>query len=65
MTTGRKTPVERKTAYESARLVGARAWAFVGCALVFVIARLVALGSVESAVQCVLVGAVDQSSSND
>lgn len=57
MTTGRKTPVERKAAYESARLVGARAWAFVGCALAFVIA-LVALGSVESAVQCVLVGAV-------
>ena len=49
MTTGRKTPVERKAAYESARLVGARAWAFVGCALAFVIA-LVALGSVESAV---------------
>ena len=57
MTTGRKTPVERKAAYESVRLVGARAWAFVGCALAFVIA-LVALGSVESAVQCVLVGAV-------
>lgn len=50
MTTSRKTPVERKAAYESARLVGARAWAFVGCALAFVIA-LVALGSVESAVQ--------------
>ena len=57
MTTGRKTPAERKAAYESARLVGAHAWAFVGCALAFVIA-LVALGSVESAVQCVLVGAV-------
>ena len=55
MTSGRKTPEERQRAFESARLIATRAWAFVGCALAFVIA-LAALGSVESAVQCVLVG---------
>lgn len=55
--TARKTPVERQAAYESARLVAVRAWAFVGCALAFVIA-LAALGRVESAVQCVVVGGV-------
>lgn len=55
--TARKTGAERQAAYESARLVAVRAWAFVGCALAFAIA-LAALVSVESAVQCVLVGAV-------
>lgn len=57
MTAGRKTPDEQQRAYVSARLVAVRAWAFVGCAVAFVIA-LVALGSVGDAVKCLLVGAV-------
>ena len=53
MTAGRKTPDEQQRAYVSARLVAVRAWAFVGCAVAFVIA-LVALGSVGDAVKCLL-----------
>ena len=57
MTAGRKTPEEQQRAYVSARLVAVRAWAFVGCAVAFVIA-LAAIGSVGDAVECLLVGAI-------
>ena len=35
--TPRRTPQEQQRAFEAARLVATRAWAFVGCAAVFVI----------------------------
>lgn len=55
--TPRRTPQEQQRAFEAARLVATRAWAFVGCAAVFVIV-LAGLGLVGSAVESVLVGAV-------
>ncbi len=55
--TTRRSPQERQEAFESARLVATRAWAFVGCAAVFVI-LMMAFARVGSAVESVLVGAV-------
>lgn len=50
-------PDEPRGAASSARLVALRAWAFVGCAAVFVIVVL-ALGTISSALGCFLVAVI-------
>lgn len=48
---------EREVAYRKARLIGVRAWAFIGCCIAFVI-TIQALGLVGSAVECLFVAVI-------
>lgn len=52
-----KDETERKRAYQSARLVAVRVWAFVGCCIAFIFVMR-ALGAVGSAVECLFVAII-------